>query len=174
MYWQYLEFCLRRLPMSQVQGRNTAVSDLQHLLADHQAENQRTSTQGLHQLDLTLWHSAAETRQPLQNDKHRLQRMQYPNLLHKQAADSHHIFSECDEILEPLLLLKKTCICDEYCLLNSLRTHRNDSPNNFCRSIGLRDSTALRTFSRALYNMTSSVLQKDPQRCCRTSLMVST
>lgn len=67
----------------------------------------------------------------------------------------------------------------------------SDSPNQFCLSVRLLVSMAFRMFSFAyatmrlgyalprhhrltLYNMTSSVLQKEPHLCCNTSLIVST
>ena len=66
----------------------------------------------------------------------------------------------------------------------------SDSAKQFCFSEGLRVSIALRIFSFALkavnkreavqrirntlYIITSSVLQKEPHRCCNTSLIVST
>lgn len=52
--------------------------------------------------------------------------------------------------------------------------HLYDVLRHCTLSVESRVSLALRRFSMALYMRTSSVLQKDPQRCCSNSLIVST
>jgi len=57
--------------------------------------------------------------------------------------------------------------------LTAQQTHRKLSRRHSLRSRGSRDSLALRMPSSALKRTTSSVRQKEPQRCWRTSLMAS-